>query len=554
MRIKVLLAAAVGTLLPGVASSQEESPSMERKIEITRQYVPEVGGARKIDFPPRMQDTITLKPEIRYSITPTPWKSVFGTTPISPVGISTAEYRRPYPVYMLLGGGYPAQSALDLYAAFPSRRDVRAGMYINHYGQWTKLENEAGFLKNAAWTENRIGVYTERDFGRRSLDFDFKGIFNYYVPLDKIQTGCIVPPDMFLLLMDASLKFGDAFTDFSRFNYRFGVDAGTWLGAYCSGFGFRGNAFADFGWKAGKGAILAGLSFDGWTVGKESDWYVSIVPEYRLGMNKWSFSAGLKVYYNAFGLNGFRDGFADKYNKGDHIYVLPKINLSYKVADAFTPYITLDGDVGSGSYPLLSGMNPYSAGSVGRPKSAELRGGIRGDAASALTYEAYAGYMIAELPYFIKVQSEFYPRLTPVNMFYAGVEAGLRLPAGFGVTAGARYNSYNTYGNLWSGGTGSVGVGIPQFTVSAGVSYQYRSRLFASLGVEVLGRREFAAAGAPVTGVPASVNLKADVEYKTGPRFTIFVKGDNLLNQRIYRYLGYPALGANVLAGVRMVF
>lgn len=542
----------MGMLLPGVVSSQEESTSLERKIEITRQYVPEVEGARKIDFPPRMQDTVTLKPDIKYSITPTPWKSVFGTTPISPVGISTAEYRRPYPVYMLVGGGYSPQSALDLYAAFPSRPDVRAGMYLNHYGQWAKLENDAGFLKNAAWTENRIGVYAERDFGRRSLDFDFKGIFNYYVPLDKIQKGCTPPHDMFLLLMDASLKFGDAFTDFSRFNYRFGVDTGTWL--YTSGVGLRSSVFADFGWKAGKGVILAGVSFDGWMVDTEYDWYVSIVPEYKLDINKLLFSAGLKVYYNAFDVYGFLNNFRDWYYKGDHIYVLPKINLSYKVADAFIPYIALDGDIGSGSYPSLSGMNPYSDGHVVRPKSAELRGGFKGTAFSRLSYEGYAGYKIGESPYFLKVEDGFTPRLTPVNLFYAGVEAELRLPAGFEAKAGVRYNGYNTDGNLWSGGTGSVGVGIPRFTLSAGIGYRYRSKLFASVEVEVLGRREFAAAWAPVTGVPASVNLKAEIEYKTGPRFSIFAKGDNLLNQRIYRYLGYPALGANVLAGVRMVF
>ncbi len=54
--------------------------------------------------------------------------------------------------------------------------------------------------------------------------------------------------------------------------------------------------------------------------------------------------------------------------------------------------------------------------------------------------------------------------------------------------------------------------------------------------------------------VPATVNLRVDMEYKTGERFSIFAVGDNLLNRRIYRYLGYPALGTNVLAGVRMLF
>lgn len=556
---KTLLIAVAGAMLPAVVKAQEENASLERRIEVTRQYMPEVEGARKIDFPPRMQDTVTLKPDIKYSITPTPWKSVFGTTPIAPVAISTAEYKPFKPLYLMLGGGYPAQSAVDLYAAFPTRGDVRAGVYVNHYGQWSKLKNDAGVPKDAKWTENRIGVYAGRDFGRRTLDFDFKGIFNYYAPFDKVQTGCIEPPGTMLFMLDASLKFGDTFTDLSRFNYRFGINAGTWFDGFTEyGKALVGNAFADFGWKAGKGAILAGVSFDVWRADSEHDWYASIVPEYRLSSGRWSLAAGLKLYYNVFNLSGFRDAFEDLYADGDHVYVLPKIHVSYEVAAAFVPYITLDGNIGSGAYPALSGMNPYSAGNTARPKSAELRGGFRGGVSSALAYDAYAGYMIAELPYFVKAPDDvlalFFPALAPVNMFYAGLGVEFKLPFGLSLEGGLRYNSYNNSGNFWSNAGGRVGMGIPAITVSGDVKYQYRDRLFISAGAEFIGKRHFASSRDLWIEAPSSVNLKAQVEYKTGSRLSVFLKGDNLLNSRIYRYLDYPALGINVLAGVKMVF
>lgn len=556
MKKRVLIAIAVA-MLPAVGKSQQDDTSLERQIEVTRQYVPEVEGARKIDFAPRMQDTVTLRPEIKYSITPTPWKSVFGTTPIAPVAISDAEYKPVKPAYLMLGGGYPAQSAADLYVAFPTRRDVRSGLYLNHYGQWSMMKSESHGWQDAAWTENRLGVYAGRDFARRSLDFDFKGKFNYYQPFEKVWSGCIEPPNIYCVVLDASLRFGDSFTDFSRFNYRFGIDGGTWFNGRADGEAFMGTAFADFGWKAGKGAVLTGVSARGWKSQRDYDWYAAIVPQYSLLIGKFSMAAGVKVYYNESRLGNYSDSFAtsDRYHIGKQVYVLPKVGLSYSVAAAFIPYLDLDGEIGDGSYPALSVLNPYIQDcNVARPKSTQLRGGFRGSAAELITYDLYAGYMIAELPCFVKIAHEFIPELTPVNWFYAGVGAALELPAGFGLKAGFRYNSYDTSGNLWSNAGGRRGMGIPEFTISGEVNYRYRDKLFVNAGVEVMGERRFASENDLWTEVPASVNLRVAAEYKTGPRFSVFAKGDNLLGQRIYRYLGYPALGANVVAGVKMIF
>lgn len=152
-----------------------------------------------------------------------------------------------------------------------------------------------------------------------------------------------------------------------------------------------------------------------------------------------------------------------------------------------------------------------------------------------VTYDVYAGYLIGELPYFLKTGETFVPRLAPVNLFYAGAGVGLKLPMGFGLQAGVRYDSYNNAGNFWSGRGGRVGMGIPEFTVTGRASYCYRDRFSVGISVEVLGERRFASLQNLDTAVPATVNLKVDAEYKTGPRFSIFAAGDNLLNRRIYR-------------------
>ena len=533
-------------LAAGVLTPQEDAASITQRIEVTRQYVPELGEAQKLDFPPRMADTVTLKPDISYAITPTPWKSVFDTEPIAPVAISTAEYRHQRPFYLMLGGGYPAQSRLDFYAAFSTPRDIRAGVYANHVGQWAKLENERGTKEPASWTENGVGLYAGRDFGTRSLDFDIRYGYNYYTTMDKVWTGYMEPENIYYHKVQTSLTFGDAFTDLSRFNYRFGIAGSLWGTVVENP---AASAFADFGWKAGRrGAVVVGASFEGaWNDWDTGDWYAALVPEYRLRTDRLSLHVGVKFYYDSFRLSAT--------DCGSHFFVLPKVGVSYELADAFIPYASLDGEIGTGNYLELAGLNPYiHEADIAGPKRAELRGGFRGDAGDVVTYDVYAGYLIGELPYFLKTGETFVPRLAPVNLFYAGAGVGLKLPMGFGLQAGVRYDSYNNAGNFWSGRGGRVGMGIPEFTVTGRASYCYRDRFSVGISVEVLGERRFASLQNLDTAVPATVNLKVDAEYKTGPRFSIFAAGDNLLNRRIYRCLGYPALGANAVAGIRMLF
>ena len=554
--MKRIILVALALTVVGMLQAQTDEPISQR-IEVTRQYVPELEGARKIDLKPQMTDTVTLKPDIKYSITPMPWHSVFGTKPIGAVGNSTAEYKREKPAYLMVGGGYPAQSTLDFRLGLPVGRDTRMGFYADHYGQWTRLENIFQQKERGYWTENTIGVHVSHDFDRRSLDFDFNYGLNYYMLLgeDIINTG--LSATVFYNHVTTSLVFGDTFTDFSRFNYRVGMKGRFWgnLQGDTSFGNPLSDVFADFGWKWGKGVMLVGIDFDGWWSSGLYDWGIAFEPEYRFEIGRFNIKAGIFAYYDRYRYRCT----SGKYSDGQ-FYILPEIEASYAVFDALVPYISFDGDVASGDYLSLAELNPYMYGYTARPKVADIRGGIRGDAGSVVAYDAYVGYLVGALPYFTSGDAAmgfgglFSVSLSPVNWFYAGAGVEVRLPFGLGIHFGAKYNSYDTAGNMWSNGHGRVGMGIPDFTVYGTLSYNYRDRFVASVGTEVFGRRHFAACYDNYVGLPGTVNLKASLEYKTGHKFSIFLKGDNLLNQRIYRYLGYPDLGANVIGGIRLLF
>ena len=51
--------------MPLIASAE-----VSKHVEVTKKYTPEIGDAQKKDIAPNMVDTITIRPEIDYTITP----------------------------------------------------------------------------------------------------------------------------------------------------------------------------------------------------------------------------------------------------------------------------------------------------------------------------------------------------------------------------------------------------------------------------------------------------------------------------------------------------
>ena len=50
------------------AVSLSASAQVAKQVEVTKDYAPEIGEARKMDIAPNMVDTITIRPEIDYSV------------------------------------------------------------------------------------------------------------------------------------------------------------------------------------------------------------------------------------------------------------------------------------------------------------------------------------------------------------------------------------------------------------------------------------------------------------------------------------------------------
>lgn len=162
---RLLLAVALLTAFPCATMAQ-----VEKQVEVTKAYVPKVEQAAKLAIEPDMTDTVQMRPEIDYTITPLSLETTLDTRPIRPASVTYWEFNRPLPFYLKVGAGYPLNSVLDFYAATQNPDTGYALGYINHKGRYADIRNCFDVKNNSLWMENRAGVAAGKYLGRHLLE------------------------------------------------------------------------------------------------------------------------------------------------------------------------------------------------------------------------------------------------------------------------------------------------------------------------------------------------------------------------------------------------
>ena len=129
-----------------------------KQVEVTKVYVPEVSKAVKLPIVPDMTDTVRLRPEIDYTVTPSALATNLSTEPFRPASVTYWEFNRPRPLYLKVGAGAPLNSVLDLYASTQNPGTGYAVGYLNHTGDWAEIRNDFG-VRPVSWRmHNRMGA------------------------------------------------------------------------------------------------------------------------------------------------------------------------------------------------------------------------------------------------------------------------------------------------------------------------------------------------------------------------------------------------------------
>ncbi len=568
---------------------------VDKQVEVTKKYAPEIGEAYKMEVAPNMVDTITIRPEIDYTVTPRSFASALGTHRFNPATVTYWEYRRQYPFYLKLGAGYPLNSVGDLYAS-THRADVGyLTGYINHYGQYSKLKYVNGsdgknYKDNRSLQmNNKFGVMGGRYFGRYTLSGDLyyrMDLYHRYPFHNEYDAGGVPVLEYKRRKIDFedvnfSMAFGDSFTDYSHLNFKVYATA-NWYRDKSETFA-AGASYQQMNVKAG-GALAREIT-------KRSAFSLDLDYEGYYGLKSLKMyqnsmvGADLRYRYRSGGLVDLTVGAKLVYdrNPADEVkqnrwhgfpYVLFSLNINDK--GAFVPYVEVNGEVQNNSYYSLARRNPYVAilggnngdlmanTAVPNTELYNVRFGVSGHSSSSkFAYRFYANMS------FMKNAVYWYN----INQMFFGVESASRniwslcgmidyKPISeLLITAQVKGSLYTNFS--------TVEDAMPN--VEALVRARYTHKKFTvGLSAELIGPTKWSCvqdytlfvptSTLPVqTGVfkaPLSLNLSLYGDYHVSKTCTVYAEVNNIVGDVMptYHWAFYREMGASFTAGIKVQF
>lgn len=437
---RLLLAVALLTAFPCATMAQ-----VEKQVEVTKAYVPKVEQAAKLAIEPDMTDTVQMRPEIDYTITPLSLETTLDTRPIRPASVTYWEFNRPLPFYLKVGAGYPLNSVLDFYAATQNPDTGYALGYINHKGRYADIRNCFDVKNNSLWMENRAGVAAGKYLGRHLLEghvsYENRLLHRYGVYLapwhedmrpwmEKPVAGSKVNYGEFAL----KVRFGDDFKDMERLNFDVTLDGllfrdHSWAYDYPSKAQQTNlGAKARLGRRFGRHLLLLQGGYDYLGGGRSYDSYSENIV--RAGA-RYGYEGGVVAL--EVGADYTWDKIAGASSRS---YIFPYARFEFNIGtEKLRPFLDVDGGLHDNSFRSLTRMNPYVTAptrfnahweklNVSEPpqlafrqkSSADynVRLGIHGSIfRKMLSYRIYAGFSVRDdHPYWYSLSAREFERLS----------------------------------------------------------------------------------------------------------------------------------------------
>lgn len=604
MRRVIFLSLAV---LATVCAANAQNGGISSQVEITKEYTPSLSTVSKLVPAPQGIDSVMLKPAMEYSVRPKSMNRSYRPMRLSPASINASQYSILSPCFVQVAVGYPLQTQADIYCSLVNYTHGSAGFAFNHDGVWAGMKNDFDVRTRARSVKNAMRGYWSYDFdsglrlsvdagansriyrpygGFRPDDFDVETLDNRYVLADSTRLSYTT--------VEGGVRFGDTFTDLSHFNFEVELRGEMFYNRQ-NGYNYYSRTEEQSNYDLGK--IMANLRGarelgPGVLQVAVSTHYLegnqpkerhrntisSLKPKYTLNVGNWNIMAGLDVVYDHYYRRNTSTTIVHRERPDttySQLYLFPQALVYYElIPGKLHPYVRLNGGLESSDPKTLSELNPYL--SYGTRKNNQVRystgTGIAGAVRSIFNYDLHANASFVDYyNYFLNyyympsakpnlIQSTRFISLTrgKALLFDVGLDVNAQLGAGVSVDFSGKYTVARDGEKNQT--VSARYYGIPKVELSGGVRYTARDKFSLRLGADYTGVREFMSFNGNLTQsfvtntVAATLNLNVQAEWRMDERMAFYLTGDNLLNQRIYTYNYYRALGANVMIGVRARF
>ena len=553
-------------------SAQKQSGKLDKQVEVTKDYIPDVNNAIKLAVSPRMVDTVSLRPEIDYYITSSAWLGEFGISAINPVKFSSTSFKSAPFLYIKTGLSYPSGTLFDSYIAGGDGETSIYGAYINHNGDYGNIANDIGHSISALTTNNEFAVFGAKRWDR--IEFGMSAGYKYdlftdygqfqlpsepladYGPLNANRISYQTP--------EASIWFGNDFKNLDRFNFRIGADA-----YYLMDNASSAELGVSAGLKLGKRfskmhTLLLSVDYDLYS-GKDllkgyTNNIVTVAPHYRVETHYFLMNFGAEVAFDKV------DGLDAKFR------VLPKVDIEFNAFNSYiTPFISIDGRLKNNNLRSIIDENPYRLPIpvVENSEFYDLMAGVKGNFTPSTKYKINVGYTLmrdymAVANLYQDGSTSRFVHVTSLtdngNCFTVGGEVVGQINNRFYYDISANYYKYKMDRVEYASGRAN-------YDAELNLKYAFSDSFRARIGTQLIGDRYFYVLNNVLTGgssgsvpriitekVAPVVNLNVGLDLDVSRRTSIFLEANNILDSKLYQYNHYPSIGLSCTLGVKIAF
>ncbi len=542
----------VATFAMVATARGQEQEGFTKHIEVQKEYEVVVRGAERIEQEVALLDTTIVRPELSYRIRPTAHIVEFEPRSLEPLPISAAEWSVPTNLYLNVGAGLPLQSEADIYWSPVANQNTQLLVWLNHEGSEGRTTNLDGERTSALLMRNRAGVSYGSTIGERthlSADVVYRGSLGE--SYGGVGVGDGKRPFVSVHDVEARVKIAGTYNDKSPLAY----DANA-MGLYAW------NGVGENVWRFNFNYGLVGLNrvkswlprrvefhYSGVNSTCREPYYdtsVTLVPEWSFRLGRW-IPVDVMAGYDHMVYKGANNSLNG---------VVASIAASYDRYAFAVPYVTVANDVQTQATRRGLWNNPYMAMlPVDSRKIFLAELGVKGDV-GRVTYKL-SGATRWFSTYMFEVVAEGSPLLDygyskGQRVWYGEAEALWRATRTMTLEAGVRYTSLGVAESAtaefrprsWEGHLEMRLVPAKRWEVRVGGEWK--------TAMEVTCRK--VDGSAELMEVPGWFDLGVEGVWHRSERTSVWLRGDNLLNQPIYHWATYKAPGAGFRMGVSICF
>ena len=538
-------------------------------VVVVKPYSPSVNDAFKIKEVPSITDSVGMeKLQVQYSIFSVPVASTFSPAKGRPANVERQRPPKLYDNYFTLGFGNYTSVLAEFYSNIEVNRTDNFGIFLTHNS--AQGEGEDALVDDHYYDSELNLNYTSR--GRNTIwktEFGAEHqLYNWYgLPSRNFSEADEINPahNYFSVYAGGEINLDESFFDRAEAGYRyFGDDFNSsehrfmikpTLEIPIAGEIFSTNFILDYvGGSFDRNSFNQPINYGFLNVGLESG-LVILRDDVTLDL-------GAAVYYSM-----------DSEESDGAIYIYPQVTASYRMAgEYFIGYAGLEGELKQNSYYEFAQENPFVApGLEIRPTDQQYKAyvGGKGKLSNSVGYNIRATYKAEnDKPLFIGLPEPnnaarfayehgnsfqlVYDRVSTLSAFG---ELNFDVNRNFNLRLNGEFFVYDTENEqeAWN---------LPSYRTNVLADWQITDNWFAGANLFFVGQRKDAimpggfmpSEGPTVVELDPFADLNANLGYRFNDRLSIFARGHNLLGNNYERWLNYPVLGLQVMAGATYKF